>query len=154
MEQKVYIMCGIPGSGKSTWISNNLDENIKIISRDIIRYKLGYVDNPDEKVVLNKEQENHVTQIEYELINTYLSNGESIVIDDINSGKYRNKLINELRKYNVHIIGVNLITPLEICIKRRNNQINPNILSRIQKRLTPITKEEVDELIKVINITN
>lgn len=41
MKQKVYIMCGIPGSGKSTWISNNLDENIKIISRDIIRYKLG-----------------------------------------------------------------------------------------------------------------
>lgn len=152
MKQKVYIMCGIPGSGKSTWISNNLDENIKIISRDIIRYKLGYVDNPDEKVVLNKEQENHVTQIEYELINTYLSNGESIVIDDINSGKYRNKLINELRKYNVHIIGVNLITPLEICIKRRNNQINPNILSRIQKRLTPITKEEVDELINVNNL--
>lgn len=151
MKQKVYIMCGIPGSGKSTWISNNLDKNIKIISRDIIRYKLGYVDNPDEKVVLNKEQENHVTQIEYKLINNYLSNGESIVIDDINSGKYRNKLINELRKYNVHIIGVNLITPLDICIKRRINQINPNILSCIQKRLTPITKEEVDELININN---
>lgn len=151
MKQKVYIMCGIPGSGKSTWISNNLDENIKIISRDIIRYKLGYVDNPDKKVVLNKEQENHVTQIEYELINNYLSNGESIVIDDINLGKYRNKLINELRKYNVHIIGVNLITPLDICIKRRIGQIIPNVLSCIQKRLIPITKEEVDELINVNN---
>jgi predicted kinase len=151
MKQKVYIMCGIPGSGKSTWISNNLDKNIKIISRDIIRYKLGYVDNPDEKVVLNKEQENHVTQIEYKLINNYLSNGESIVIDDINSGKYRNKLINELRKYNVHIIGVNLITPLDKCIKRRINQINPNILSSIQKRLIPITKDEVDELININN---
>lgn len=151
MKQKVYIMCGIPGSGKSTWISNNLDENIKIISRDIIRYKLRYVDNPDKKVVLNKEQENHITQIEYKLINNYLSNGESIVIDDINSGKYRNKLINELRKYNVHIIGVNLITPLDKCIKRRNGQINPNILSSIQKRLTPITKEEVDELININN---
>lgn len=80
-----------------------------------------------------------------------MSNGESIVIDDINSGKYRNKLINELRKYNVHIIGVNLITPLDKCIKRRINQINPNILSSIQKRLTPITKEEVDELININN---
>lgn len=151
MKQKVYIMCGIPGSGKSTWISNNLDKNIKIISRDIIRYKLGYVDSPNKKVVLNKDQENHVTQIEYDLINNYLSNGESIVIDDINSGKYRNKLINELRKYNVHIIGVNIITPLDICIKRRINQINPNILSSIQKRLTPITIEEVDELININN---
>ena len=80
-----------------------------------------------------------------------MSNGESIVIDDINSGKYRNKLINELRKYNVHIIGVNLITPLDICIKRRNGQIIPNVLSCIQKRLTPITKDEVDELININN---
>ena len=39
MEFKVYIMIGIPGSGKSTYVKNNLAD-IPMISRDIIRIEL------------------------------------------------------------------------------------------------------------------
>lgn len=39
--KKIWLMCGIAGSGKSTWIKNNIQgENASIISRDLIRKSL------------------------------------------------------------------------------------------------------------------
>ena len=37
---KVWIMFGIPGSGKSTWIKKN-KPNLPVVSRDLIREKFG-----------------------------------------------------------------------------------------------------------------
>ena len=39
--KKVWLMCGIPGSGKSTWIKKRLMENGGIwISRDEVRFSM------------------------------------------------------------------------------------------------------------------
>lgn len=40
MKKILYIMCGISGSGKSTFVKNNLKENEVWISRDKIRFSL------------------------------------------------------------------------------------------------------------------
>lgn len=40
MNNNVYIMCGIPGIGKSTWIKNFKSDNKIVISRDEIRFGL------------------------------------------------------------------------------------------------------------------
>ena len=45
-------MVGLPGSGKSTWIKNNLSPDIEIISRDIIRNRMGFTKSVDEKAVI------------------------------------------------------------------------------------------------------
>ena len=40
---KLILMCGCPGSGKSTWIQNHKDffkDNIKVVSRDAIRFSM------------------------------------------------------------------------------------------------------------------
>lgn len=40
MNNNVFIMCGIPGIGKSTWIKNFKSDNKIVISRDEIRFGL------------------------------------------------------------------------------------------------------------------
>ena len=44
----VYILCGLPGSGKSTWCKK-YHPKLPIVSRDIIRAELGFTSGPDEK---------------------------------------------------------------------------------------------------------
>ena len=36
----LYIMVGVPGCGKSTWIENNRDSYSTVISRDEIRFNM------------------------------------------------------------------------------------------------------------------
>ena len=41
--KNLWMMCGIPGAGKSTWISNNknfFSGSINVVSRDKIRFAL------------------------------------------------------------------------------------------------------------------
>lgn len=45
-----YIMIGIPGSGKSTWLKNNASQNIKICSADNYFCKNGSYDFKVEKL--------------------------------------------------------------------------------------------------------
>ena len=53
-EFNVWIMCGLPGSGKSTYIKEELPKNIEIINQDSIRVELGIMDNVEEKKLGNK----------------------------------------------------------------------------------------------------
>lgn len=151
MIPKIYILCGIPGSGKTTWIKENLDEDILVISRDIIRATVGLTTSPEHKFVGTKSQEEFVTILEDYSIREACFNNQTFVIDDINTGKYRPKLIKNIRDWNSNatIIGVNLMTPLDVCIKRREGQIDENVMQRIYNNTRYIQTDEVDEVINV-----
>lgn len=147
-EFDVYIMCGLPGSGKSTWVKENHPE-AKIVSRDIIRAELGFTKDVDEKSVLSKEQEEQVTKREHELIRKYAMKRKSFAVDDLNTGRYRKDLISTLKKYGAHTIGVNVKTPVETCIERRKGQIPADVLHKIANKMQFIRKDEVDEVVNV-----
>ena len=147
---KAFLMVGLPGSGKSTWIKNSLPANIPIISRDIIRFKLGFTKGVDQKAVLSKDKEDTVTEYEMGMIHNYLANGNDIVIDDINTGKYRKNMIKFLRDNGAEVIGVRMNTNLDTCIKRRDGQISADVMHNISKRMIPLTEDEVDKVIDAV----
>ena len=87
MRQTVYVLCGMPGAGKSTFCKKHLP-NCKVVSRDLIRVELGYTPSIDDKYVGTKNQEQQVTIRENQLIKEYLEAGYDIVLDNMNGGKY------------------------------------------------------------------
>lgn len=147
-KQVVYLMVGIPGSGKSTWCKNT-HPDLPVVSRDNIRAELGYTKDSNEKAVLTRDQENQVTNAEYKKIFDLATDGKDFIIDDTNTGIYRKNMIDKLRKLNLKIIGVNLKTPLSTCIERRKGQIPEYIMHKLYAKKIDLKPGEVDEIINV-----
>lgn len=98
---KLYLMMGIPGSGKSTWIKDHLLPCQAHVSRDKIRFAL--VDEGEEYF----SRETEVFNSFVEQINTFLSNGCDVYADATHiSRASRNKLLSRI---NSHPEEVNLI---------------------------------------------
>ena len=150
-EQKpiCYIMCGIPGSGKSTWIKNNLPVEIPIVSRDIIRAELGMSKSADDKFVGSREQEQEVTKHEYDKIRELANTQQDFVIDDTNTGQFRAPLIDFVRSFGYSIYGINLHTDVETCIQRREGQIPEDVMRKINAKIRFIDPSEVDKVFDV-----
>ena len=135
MSQSVYVLCGMPGAGKSTFCKNHFP-TCKVVSRDIIRFELGYTSSVDDKYVGTKYQEQQVTIRENELIKEYLEAGYDIVLDNMNGGQYLKPTVENIKSIapKVKIIGYNIVTPLEKCIERRKDQISEGVMRNIYKR--------------------
>lgn len=99
---EVTVLIGLAGAGKSTYIKKHLNsDKYAVISRDIIRAELGYC-NPDEKVVLEKEQEDKVTEHFNKKILDAIKEGKHAVIDNLNlKRKYRDAYKTLLKDYAV-----------------------------------------------------
>ena len=145
----VYMMCGIPGSGKSTWCGQN-HPDLPVVSRDIIRAEMGFTKSADEKAVLTREQEQAVTEEEYKKMEKLIAKGQSFIIDDTNSNpRFRKEMIDFLKSHDVKIVGVNVNTDLDLCIQRRAGQIPPEAIMRMHGNRVPLTKDDVDDIIDV-----
>lgn len=146
---KVYLLVGLPGSGKSTWCKENYPD-LPVVSRDIIRAELGYTESVDQKAKLSFEEENNVTREEHKQIKMHCEQTEDFIIDDTNiTLKFRREMIKMLRDNGAFVVGVQFNTPLDVCIKRREGQIDAETMKKINQRMTKLSEDEVDELIFV-----
>lgn len=146
MKAQVFVLCGLPGAGKSTWCSGR---NLPVVSRDILRAELGFI-KLGEKAALTKEQEMAVTAAEYRRIARLCSEGRSFIVDDTNiGGFYRDELLTHLRAHHAVITGVNFRTPLCRCLERRQGQMPLQVIFRMAKRLSFLTASEADRLIEI-----
>ncbi len=146
----VYVMIGLPGAGKDTWIRNNLPDCKCIACRDDIRVELGLC-GQDEKFAGTPEQENLVTGIFNTKLRGYAELGQDIVINNTNlKRRYRMQYKSLLKHFPVKWIYVIVTAPsIEDNISRRQGQIPPEIIRRMSDSYEPPTPDEYDEIIEV-----
>jgi len=148
----VYILCGFPGCGKSTYYDTFLKPK-PIISRDIIRGELG-IDGATtangKKVVGTKEEEDKVSEIFNEKMIEYCENKESFVLDNTNlKYQYRKDYLLKVMKYNpkVKIIYIEAPNYIKDCIDRRKGEIPKKVYDRMENNFDFPQLYECDELI-------
>ena len=151
MERKkinVYVMIGLPGAGKDTWIANNLPDTHKVVCRDDIRAELGLC-NVGEKIVASPKQENLVTSIFNTKLKEYARAGEDIAINNINlRRRYRLDYKKTLADFDVKWIYVVVEAPdLDTNKERRKGQIPPEVFDRMVASYEEPTPDEYDEII-------
>jgi predicted kinase len=151
MERKkinVYVLIGLPGAGKDTWIMNNLPNTHKVVCRDDIRAEIGLC-NAGEKIVASPQQENLVTSLFNTKLKEYARAGEDIAINNTNlRRKYRMEYKKTLAGFDVNWIYVVVEAPdIETNKERRKGQIPPEVFDRLKASYEPPTPDEYDEII-------
>jgi predicted kinase len=108
----VHILCGLSGSGKSTYAKGTLmTENTKLISLDDIRLSFS-------KNLGSRKYEGQVLQIATQALKESLANKQDVIYDATNLRKdFRDKITTHVINYNgfyqVHFIK----TPVSECVK-------------------------------------
>lgn len=152
--KNLYLLCGPPASGKTSWGTNLRDTTpgVSYISRDYIRFSL--LDEDDE--YFDKEKEVYDTFI---LIINDLLQGEGDVIADAThlNEKSRNKLLDKLNLENVNIIPVNFCISFDTILER-NKQRNGRarvpeyVMYRMYRAWCPANMKEKYKYKEIINI--
>ena len=122
-KKKMYVMCGIPGSGKSTWALEHMSKmkgNVAYISRDIIRFSILN----DEDDYFSKEDEVFVNFIK--TIRDKIETCDSIIVDatHVTPGSRRKLFLNlgasTLEK--VEVIMIVIKVDLETALSQNSNR--------------------------------
>ena len=151
-----YVLCGIAGSGKSTWINNHLAAfkgYTKVVSRDDIRFMIV---NEDEEYFSREKQ---VFKKFIEELKDGLENYDNVIADATHLNlasrtKLLRNLTSSLKDANVYAIVID--TPVKTCLKqnatRRGRRFVPeDQIIAMGKRLTIPTFEEGFDKIFIYN---
>lgn len=109
----LYLMCGVPGSGKSTFLKKRTKlNNAVIISRDVIRFSIV---KPDEEYFSHEDE---VVEIFWEQINKALSENKDVFVDQTSlTPRSRKWLLQHVTGYKyANIIWID--EDLDTCLKR------------------------------------
>ena len=119
--KRVWLLSGLPGSGKSTWVQNQIAKNGGFwASRDAVRFSMIAEDEPyfaRETEVFNE----WISQICEALSNPII---EDIYIDATHlNDRSRDKTLSRLPKKNIsEITNVIFTTPVKVCLERNRQR--------------------------------
>lgn len=145
-KSKVIIMSGLPGSGKDTYINENL-KDMNIISLDDLRIK-NKIKHGDKK------GQGRVIQEAKQLAKNYLNKGIDFVWNSTNTTKQmRSKLIDMFDVYDAYITIVYIDKDLQTILKQnrsRKDTIPEKAILKLFRSLEIPTEIESHEL-KIVN---
>lgn len=151
----LILTCGIPGSGKTTFIKNNFTQpNAYHISRDKIRFSL--IKDGDE--YFSKEKlvyQTFVSEIQ-KLIN---DENDNIIIADathINEVS-RSKLLNSLVLTDTKVCCFNFLTSCHTCLERNEKRVGrekvpAEVIKRMNIQFFPADQHESYRYMMIYNI--
>lgn len=141
---KLYVMCGIPGSGKSTWAREHLTDNDVYVSRDDIRF--SFLKEGDDYF----SKEDMVWDTFIKSINEALEMGYNVFADatHINPGS-RRKLLNAIKfKEGIDVQVIYIDTPIAEALARNelrkdtNRYVPTSVIKRMAYQFEEPTFEE------------
>ena len=142
--KKVWLMSGLPGSGKSTWVKQRIAENGGFwASRDAVRFSM--VKDNDKYFCREDEVYNEwISQICEALSNPMI---ENIYIDATHlNDRSREKTLSRLPKDNIEkITNVVFMVPIETCLERNaqrsGREVVPEDVIRNMKKTFKMPKK-------------
>lgn len=156
--KNLYLMCGIPGSGKSTFCNKLIehsDKKIEYISRDKIRF--SFLEDGDD--YFSKEDEvftTFVSSISDAIDDDYV---EEILVDATHlNEKSRNKVLKYLDLDCVNLIPVNFLIDFDLALERNNMRDGRSCVPRsslvnMHSAFRPATHREKYPYDKILNVT-
>lgn len=138
----LYLMCGIPGAGKSTFLKNHTKDNFTIISRDAIRFSIV---KPNEEYFSHEDE---VTKIFWKQINDTLASGKDVIADQTSiTPKSRKWLLQHIKGY-IYVNVIWIDEDLNTCLKRNEMRrgtrayVPPNVIHRMYNQFIEPSLEE------------
>lgn len=130
MYNKLYIMIGLPGAGKTTIAKQNFKDIATILSSDDYRLHLTGDEN-DQSV------NSQVFEELYRDAKTHLTAGKNVLIDATNiTYKARKRAIQVGRECHSYIVGVFVYTPVSECIEndaKRSRKVGKGVIEKYLK---------------------
>jgi predicted kinase len=149
MDKRLYVMVGLPGSGKSTkaweWVKAN---NFTYVSRDNVRDMLG--------MNYSTQAENVIKRMVCCLIEAAFLRNETVVVDATHlTEKSRRYMIELAKRYKAEPLAIVMNTSYETCFmrnsKRDYGRVPINAIRRLAETATMPKKDEGFSKIYVYN---
>ena len=149
-KQRVYMMIGLPGAGKDTWIKKTFGEYEYVVSRDVIRAELGMC-GQDDKIAGDNRQEKLVTEEFNKKLIQYVKEGKDVIINNTNlKRKYRNAFKTLLKDFDIEWVYVVIKAPsIEENIRRRKSQIPGDVIRRMNDGFQYPDENEYDDIVVI-----
>ena len=144
---ELYLMCGVPGSGKSTFVQKHLSEDAAYVSRDEIRFSML----EDGEDYFAKEDE--VFKEFCSQVSLALARYDKVFADatHLNLGS-RMKLLRNITTVPDTIGLIFMNVPLEVCLKRNEKRVGRKYVPEDQIRrmyaslALPTPEEDIQDI--------
>lgn len=121
MANKLYILCGIPFSGKTT-LAKKMEDKLNVTSIDLDAIKFEFFGKEATDAQIGKEGWNRIYQEMYQRIKDSLSSGRSVVHDTGNFTKYERDLVRKIaEEQKIEAVTIYIDIPTAEAYKRLIN---------------------------------